>query len=173
MHYPDTVSELCQLVTYINTFAIESCLPDLARATVPLMADFEDLYRELGRKLRQARERKGLSQEKLAGQLGISRASVVNIEAGRQRAPLHLLWQLSEALGTELCLLIPRREEMLPSAQQIALDPDMLKQIREIAHGDAQTIEVLTRFVGKLKSMIEINSPTRKPDEQKKSRRKS
>jgi transcriptional regulator with XRE-family HTH domain len=65
------------------------------------MADLDELYGEVGRKLRQARETQGLSQERLAKQLGISRASVVNIEAGRQRAPLHLLWQLSEALGTD------------------------------------------------------------------------
>ena len=93
-----------------------------------MKADFEDLYIELGKKLRQAREAQGLSQEKLAGQLGISRASVVKIEAGRQRAPLHLLWQFSEALGIELCLLIPRREKMLPSAERPPLDPDTLKR---------------------------------------------
>ena len=78
------------------------------------MADFDELYGEVGRRLRQARVTQGLSQEKLARQLGISRASVVNIEAGRQRAPLHLLWQFSEALGTDLSLLVPRREELLP-----------------------------------------------------------
>jgi len=154
-------------------FAIQSCLADLTHATVPLMTDFGDLYRELGKKLRQARETQGLSQEKLAGQLGISRASVVNIEAGRQRAPLHLLWRLSEALGTELCLLIPRLEEMLPSAEQVELGPDMIRQIREIAHGDAQTTQVLTRFVGRLRTAIESNSPARKAHEQKQSRRKS
>ena len=160
-------------MNYTNTFAIESCLPELTRATVPLMADFEELYRELGKKLRQAREARRFSQEKLAGQLGISRASVVNIEAGRQRAPLHLLWQFSEALGTELCLLIPRREEMLPAAEKVTVDPDMLRQIREIAHGDADSIDLLMRFVGKLKASIELNSPVREVHEQKKSRRKS
>ncbi len=71
------------------------------------MTDFDELYRELGRKIRQARERQGerLSQDALAKQLGISRASIVNIEAGRQRTPLHLLWQIAELLGTELTLL--------------------------------------------------------------------
>lgn len=108
------------------------------------MADFDDLYRKLGRKLRQARETQGLSHEKLAGQLGISRASVVNIEAGRQRAPLHLLWQFSEALGTDLSLLIPRREELLSPTEEISLDQDMIKQIRDATHGDADTFQMLT-----------------------------
>jgi transcriptional regulator with XRE-family HTH domain len=135
------------------------------------MGDVEDLYRELGRKLRQAREAQGLSQEKLARQLGVSRASVVNIEAGRQRAPLHLLWQFSDALGTDLTLLIPRREELLLSSEEISLDQDMIKQIKDAAQGDAETIKVLTRFVSKLKATIELNSPARNANEQKKSRR--
>ena len=82
------------------------------------MADFDELYRELGRRIRQARERngEGLSQDALAKQLGISRASVVNIEAGRQRAPLHLLWQIAQLLGTDLTSLIPRNEELLAPA---------------------------------------------------------
>jgi transcriptional regulator with XRE-family HTH domain len=137
------------------------------------MADFDDLYGEVGRKLRQARVTQGLSQERLAQQLGISRASVVNIEAGRQRAPLHLLWQFSEALATDLSLLIPRREELSPAAKEATLDPAMVKQIREAANNDSDAIKVLTRFASKLKATIEIDSPDRKAHDQRKTRRKS
>ena len=136
------------------------------------MADFDELYAEVGRKLRQARETQGLSQERLAKQLGISRASVVNIEAGRQRAPLHLLWQFSEALGTDLSLLIPRREELTPSAKQVALDPTVVKQIKEAANNDPDAVKALTRLVNKLKATIEIDSPGRKAHDQRKARRK-
>jgi transcriptional regulator with XRE-family HTH domain len=137
------------------------------------MADFDDLYGEVGRKLRQARVTQGFSQERLAQQLGISRASVVNIEAGRQRAPLHLLWQLSEALATDLSMLIPRREELSPTAREAALDPAMVKQIREAANNDSDAIKALTRLASKLKTAIEINSPVRKAHDQRKARRKS
>lgn len=137
------------------------------------MADFDDLYGEVGRKLRQARVTQGFSQERLAQQLGISRASVVNIEAGRQRAPLHLLWQLSEALATDLSMLIPRREELSPTAREAALDPAMVKQIREAANNDSDGVKALTRLASKLKTAIEINSPVRKAHDQRKARRKS
>src|ERR1700751_1886364 len=114
--------------------------------------DFDDLYRELGRKIRQARERQSqkLSQGALAQRLGLSRASVVNIEAGRQRAPLHLLWQIAELLGIDLTQLIPRSEELLAPANQVRLDKEMMKQIEEAANGDPGTIKVLTGVVGKL-----------------------
>ena len=137
------------------------------------MTDLVELYREVGRRLRQARETQGLSQEKLAGQLELSRASIVNIEAGRQRAPLHLLWQISEALGTDLSLLIPRREELFPSGKEISLDPGMLKQIKEAANGNPDTIKALTRFVSKLKATVEIDSPARKANDKRKHRKQS
>ena len=137
------------------------------------MTDFEELYREVGRRLRQARETQGLSQEKLAAQLGLSRASVVNIEAGRQRAPMHLLWQLSETLGTDLSLLIPRREELFPSAKVASLEPGMVKQIKEAANGSADTIKALTRFVSKLKATIEIDPPGGKANDKRKHRKQS
>lgn len=136
------------------------------------MADFDDLYGEMGRRLRQARLTQGLSQERLAQLLGISRASVVNIEAGRQRAPLHLLWQFSEALGTDLSLLIPRREELSPTAKETTLDPAMVKQIRKAANNDPEAVKVLTRLASKLKVAIEIDSPVRKSHDQRKARRK-
>src|ERR1700691_6283893 len=100
-----------------------------------------DLYREVGRKIREARARSGkkLSQAKLASLLGVSRVSMVNIEAGRQHAPLHLLWRVAEELGTDLALLIPRREELTEPATQIQLDDDMLRQIDEAADGDPET----------------------------------
>ena len=157
-------------------FAIQSCFFPLTASnfqfSVLAMADFDDLYGEVGRKLRQARVTQGLSQERLAQQLGISRASVVNIEAGRQRAPLHLLWQLSEALATDLSMLIPRREELSPTVREAALDPAMVKQIREAANNDSDVVKALTKLASKLKTAIEINSPVRKAHDQRKARRK-
>jgi transcriptional regulator with XRE-family HTH domain len=128
------------------------------------MAEWDELYGELGRKLREARERTGqkLSQEKLAKQLKISRASIVNIEAGRQHAPLHLLWQIAEALGTDLTLLLPRREDLLLPANPVPLDKDMIQQIEDVANGNPDTVKVLTGIVSKLKTTIETQRPPRK-----------
>ena len=136
------------------------------------MTHLDELYGEVGRKLRQARETQGLSQERLAQQLRVSRASIVNIEAGRQRAPLHLLWQFAEALGSDLSLLIPRRDELSPKAKETALDPTMVKQIREAADGNPETIKVLTRSISTLKATIQIESPVRRGNDQRKAGRK-
>jgi transcriptional regulator with XRE-family HTH domain len=137
------------------------------------MADFEELYRELGRRIRQARERnsEGLSQDALAKQLGISRASVVNIEAGRQRAPLHLLWQIAQLLETDLTSLIPRNEELLAPAIHERIDREMMKKIEELAGGDPGTIKLMTGLASMLIGTIEKPHSGRKANEQRKPRK--
>jgi transcriptional regulator with XRE-family HTH domain len=137
------------------------------------MTDTDELYRELGRKIRGARECCGekLSQEKLAKRLKVSRASIVNIEAGRQHAPLHLLWKIAEALGTDLALLIPRRQDLLVAADAAPLDKNMVKQIEDAANGNPETLRVLTGLVSKLKTTIETQRPIESTNEQKRTRK--
>lgn len=67
-----------------------------------------ELYEELGRLVRQHRERLEMSQERLAEAIELSRASIANIETGRQRIPLHHLYRLARALKVEAGALLPR-----------------------------------------------------------------
>jgi transcriptional regulator with XRE-family HTH domain len=121
------------------------------------MSDEEALYRLIGERIRAARERvvPMLSQAKLAKQLGISRASVVNIEGGHQRAPLHLLWRIARALDAELSMLIPLRAEMADTETGVDLNAAMRKQIKLEANGNAELEKSLTSVVGKLLTNIE------------------
>ena len=138
------------------------------------MTDFDEIYREVGRKIRQTRENQHLSQDSLAQRLGISRTSMVNIEAGRQRTPLHVLWQIAELLETKLTLLIPTPEELLAPQNQTVLDREMMKQIEEVANGDLATIKALTGFVTKkLRGNVNTPSDERKAHGKTQSRRKS
>jgi transcriptional regulator with XRE-family HTH domain len=136
------------------------------------MAECDDLYRELGRRIREARELAGerLSQEKLAKRLKLSRASIVNIEAGRQHAPVHLLWQIAEILGTDLTLLIPRREDLSLPANSTPLDEEMAKQIEDAAQGNQETAKLLSGFVSKMKTTLESQRPPRKSNVKTRSR---
>lgn len=58
----------------------------------------ESCYQRLGSALRERRTIMGFTQETIANQLGISRTSLVNIEAGRQRIALHDVFAFSSAL---------------------------------------------------------------------------
>ncbi|MEJ7862403.1 MAG: helix-turn-helix transcriptional regulator [Pyrinomonadaceae bacterium] len=73
------------------------------------MKDIEPFYAEVGRLIQAKRNENGMSQEHLAQQLDpkVTRASIANIEAGKQRVLAHTLVQLSKALSVDLTLLIP------------------------------------------------------------------
>jgi len=120
------------------------------------MSDSSGLYGTVGRKIRTARERSEpkLSQAKLAKQLGISRVSVVNIEAGRQHAPLSLLWRIAEILEIELVLLIPRRNELNAPFGPVHLDQNTIARIKQVAVGNKETQQKLTGAIGKLKTTL-------------------
>ena len=137
------------------------------------MTDFDEVYRVLGRKVRQMREVQRLSQDQLAQRLGISRASMVNIEAGRQRAPLHLLWQIAEVLHSKLIDMIPTPEDVAVRSNQGLLDREVIDQIEEVANGDPATIKLLTGFITKTVKAVNTSVIEGKPHAKAKSRRKS
>jgi transcriptional regulator with XRE-family HTH domain len=110
------------------------------------------LYRIIGDRIREGRERSRMTQTALAKRLDLSRVSVVNIEKGRQRAPVHVLWQIGEILNIELATLIPRRREFVDGADSVHLDSDTIAQIEAAAKGDPATHRRLTEFIKMAKS---------------------
>lgn len=112
--------------------------------------DVDALYRLIGERIKSAREGVGLSQAKLAKRLGLSRTSIVNIEAGRQRAPVHVLWHIAESIGTELGLLIPNQSDYRAQTDPVSLDAEMITKIEEAANGDPVTRRDLTAFLGRV-----------------------
>lgn len=76
---------------------------------VAFMSD-TDIYRLLGRNIAAHRAARKLTQAQVAEQLGLTRASLANIETGRQRAMLHHIYEIADALELESILdLIPSR----------------------------------------------------------------
>lgn len=83
------------------------------------MIDTDELYRAVGAKVRAVRENRepSLTQRRLADLLGIERTSVTNLEKGRQRVPLHVLYRLCDALSLKL-------EDVLPPLDEVVSEPD-------------------------------------------------
>lgn len=76
------------------------------------------LYGIIGERLKQRRLEAKVTQEQLAKAAGVLRTSVTNIEAGRQKPPLHLLYRMCVALDVEVSSVLPSNEEV---TGQIAL----------------------------------------------------
>lgn len=109
------------------------------------------LYHMIGERIRTARQGRAISQEKLAKKLHMSRASIVNIEAGRQRPPVHVLWQIAEELSTEVALLLPSQDEYTNGDEPVRLDAETVAQIEQVARGDPMARRGLTDFIKKTK----------------------
>lgn len=82
------------------------------------------LYREFGKRLAQLRKSQKLSQQALGKRLKLTRASIANIEAGRQRILLHHLFHLSNALSLPVSDLVavPTRTKVLAKASSRPTD---------------------------------------------------
>lgn len=83
-------------------------------------AEVDRFYREFGRRLREERNRRGLSQEAVARSVGLTRTSVTNIEKGRQHVALHTAFVLAETLESDPHALLPEAREL---AEQRSLAP--------------------------------------------------
>lgn len=84
------------------------------------MAQFQEI---LGERIKSQRRSLGLTQVELAGRVGISRASIANIETGLQRTSSFLLVQLAEALSIVPTELLPSLSEVATSLQQNQQSP--------------------------------------------------
>lgn len=113
---------------------------------------FDPLYRLVGDRLCKARVAAGLSQTQLAKKVGINRVSVVNIEKGRQRPPLDLLWQIAEVFGVELVQLIPQKKDFAAAADGVQLGADDIKAIQNATKGDVAAARQITDFVRRAKA---------------------
>jgi len=97
-------------------------------------------YQQLGRRIQSLRIQRNITQKQLGDRLlpAVTRASVANLESGKQRILVHTLVQLSELLECELQEVIPsfprstRNSEQVLDGQlrRLELRPTVLSRIR-------------------------------------------
>jgi transcriptional regulator with XRE-family HTH domain len=67
----------------------------------------QEIYADFGRLVAERRKRQKLTQEAFAVALGMSRASVANIERGKQPVQLHLIYKIASILNADVSEFIP------------------------------------------------------------------
>jgi transcriptional regulator with XRE-family HTH domain len=82
--------------------------------------------RDVGLRLQRTRKERGVTQAELAKRLGLPRPSYANIESGRQRVPLDVVWRAAVVLGVSITALVPeplsrRREPALTNTMAFGM----------------------------------------------------
>lgn len=90
----------------------------------------EPFYIALGRRIHAVRDRVGLSQQDLGRRLTppVTRASIANIENGKQRVLSHTLVGLCEALSVSLTELLPNA--VSSTAARAPSEPNIAAELR-------------------------------------------
>jgi transcriptional regulator with XRE-family HTH domain len=113
----------------------------------------DQLYIEIGLKIRAARLDRSWKQEDLAEAVGLTRSSVANIEAGRQKTLVHSLVRIAESLNVTVDTLLPDADRLRQLADSPRFVPDLtghtdetrdfvtsaLRRTREGTRGAAET----------------------------------
>lgn len=95
------------------------------------------LYTEIGRRIAIARRQRStrlVSQEDLAKGIGLSRTSVVNIERGRHRIQIHVVYAIARVLDVEVSDLLPPAR---PAADAADLPASFARQLKTEAEKTA------------------------------------
>ena len=101
--------------------------------------DDRQFYQELGRRIATRRGRLGITQAEVGERLGVSRASVANIEAGRQKLYVHQLYALARALR------VPDLSGILPIAVPADDDTALVGKLPDVSSVQHAQIESLLR----------------------------
>lgn len=89
------------------------------------------LYEKIGGLIRSRRKQLDLTQVKLAQQLGMSRASLANMETGRQNILVHQLYILAQALDLHPSDLLPQPDEQAKGTTGALPLPTGLKAVQK------------------------------------------
>lgn len=106
----------------------------------------EALYKAFGSAVSTRRKALGLTQAELAGKVKMSRASVANIESGRQNILLHHVYALAAALDfTKVAeLLPPMPQKPLGEGLKMMLSNQALSKQTLSQHAEAQVADLIT-----------------------------
>ena len=90
---------------------------------------FTDIYPLLGSAIARRRQHLDLSQADVAERIGLTRASIANIEAGRQRVLVHHLYMIANALDcTSILDLVPSKIEEKDDLPKLVGDTEITER---------------------------------------------
>lgn len=116
----------------------------------------EEIYKPLGEAVAKRRKALGMTQEELASRVGLSRASIANIEVGRQKMLVHQLCAVADALELDSV------EQLLPLRRKFSREshkPKVHIGVREVPGAPSGEGGVTPRQLAQIESLVETARP--------------
>jgi transcriptional regulator with XRE-family HTH domain len=106
-------------------------------------------FKEIGRKIQQAREARDLTQVELAQTLGITQAALSNYELGKRRLYLHQIEEIARLLNKDLEYFIGSNNEVAPerSLDVSSLEDKVISGIKAMDEGDLRGLSEYIDFM--------------------------
>ena len=106
-------------------------------------------FKEIGRKIQQAREERGLTQVELAQTLGITQAAQSNYELGKRRLYLHQIEEIARLLNKDLEYFIGSNDEVVPERclDVSSLQDQIISCIKVMNENDLRALSLYLDFL--------------------------
>ncbi len=124
--------------------------------------------RDIGARIRTAREEQGWTQDQLAVEVGVSRSAVAQWETGRAGQVTTNLTRVAAVLGVGVEHLMYGRDKMAPGQPQTADELAVLRLYRECTPEDRQILLHTARRLARLRARVSGAAP---PPPSRRSRR--
>ncbi len=85
------------------------------------------LYESVGNEIRKLRKAKGYNQSDLAKKIGLERTSITNIEIGKQKATIFVIYKICELFDISIEHLLPNVVSV--STHDIDTDDDVIVRV--------------------------------------------
>lgn len=72
----------------------------------------KELYTIIGQRVRDFRDLQGVTQAQIATETNINRATISNIESGKQQVSIQYLYLIAKVLNTEISTFLPSLKEL-------------------------------------------------------------
>jgi transcriptional regulator with XRE-family HTH domain len=115
------------------------------------------IFREIGRRIQQAREERGLTQEELAAKLGCTQSALSNYELGKRRLYLSGLEHIARVLDKPLSYFMEMgwrgtwtelpSENNEDDESRLLDDPQLREILRSAAHLSAKEKKLVLDFI--------------------------
>lgn len=106
-----------------------------------MQIDSSRLFVAIGANVKRLRKEAAYTQEDLASKSGLTRTSITNLEAGRQKVTIESLFSVAEALDVEMGDLLPSRDELRVGGSDEIGDERTRAVLEELRRGEETHVE--------------------------------